>query len=48
MAEFLVDELGSTAGGPGVDDSEIANAVVRQFDYAELANAVANELEARR
>ena len=40
----LVD---AEAGGPQVDDSDIARAVVRQFDYAELANAVADELEAR-
>jgi len=47
MADILVDELAAEAGGPQVDDSDIARAVVRQFDYAELANAVADELEAR-
>ena len=46
-AKELVDELAAEAGGPQVDDSDIARAVVRQFDYAELANAVADELEAR-
>ena len=47
VAAELVDELAAEAGGPQVDDSDIARAVVRQFDYAELANAVADELEAR-
>jgi len=47
LADFLVDELGAAAGGPQVDDSEIARDVVRQFDYAELATRVADELEGR-
>lgn len=47
LADILVDELGAAAGGPQVDDSEIAAAVVRQFDYVELASAVADELEGR-
>jgi hypothetical protein len=48
LAAYLVDELGAAAGGPQVDDSDIAADVVRQFDYAELANRVADELETRR
>jgi hypothetical protein len=47
LADRLVDELAATAGGPQVDDSDIAREVVRQFDYTELATAVANELEGR-
>ena len=47
LADRLVDELGAAAGGPEVDDSRIAADVVRQFDYAELANQVADEIEGR-
>lgn len=46
-ADALIDELGAAAGGPQVDDSEIAAAVVRQFDYAELSKRVADELQGR-
>lgn len=45
--DTLIDDLGAAAGGPGVDDSKIAAAVVRQFDYAELSKRVADELEGR-
>jgi hypothetical protein len=47
LAAYLVDELGAAAGGPQVDDSDIAADVVRQFDYAELASRVADEIEGR-
>lgn len=47
LADHLVDELGAAAGGPQVDDSDIARAVVAQFDYTELAARVADELEGR-
>jgi len=47
LVDELVDELGATAGGPQVDDSEMARAVVAQFDYAELASRTADELEGR-
>jgi lipid II:glycine glycyltransferase (peptidoglycan interpeptide bridge formation enzyme) len=43
----LIDKLAAEAGGAGVDDSEIARSVVRQFDYAALSDAVADELEGR-
>jgi hypothetical protein len=45
--DALIDELGAQAGGPQVDDTDIAREVVRQFDYAELAKAVGDELEGR-
>ena len=45
--DALIDDLGAAAGGPSVDDSEIAAAVVRQFDYAELSKRVADEVETR-
>jgi len=43
-AREIVDELAHEAGGPEVDDEEIANAVVRQFDYAALADTVAERV----
>jgi predicted DNA-binding protein len=47
--EELVDAIAAEADGQGrVDDSELAREVARQLDYGELANAVADELEARR
>jgi len=47
VVDELVDELGAAAGGPQVDDSDVARAVVAQFDYAELASRTADELEGR-
>jgi len=48
-AEELVDAIAAEADGQGrVDNSDLAREVARQMDYAELANAVADELEARR
>jgi hypothetical protein len=47
--ERLIDTIAAEADGQGrVDDSELAREVARQMDYGELANAVADELEARR
>jgi hypothetical protein len=47
--EELIDAIAAEADGQGrVDDSELAREVARQLDYGELANAVADELEARR
>jgi len=48
-AEQLVDAIAAEADGQGrVDDSDLAREVARKLDYGELANAVADELEARR
>ena len=47
FVDELIDELGAKAGGPHVDDSQIAREVVAQFDYAALAKATADELETR-
>lgn len=44
----LVNAIAAEADGRGrVDDDELARAVARKIDYAELANAVASELETR-
>ena len=45
--DALIDDLGAQAGGPQVDDSKLAREVSRQIDYAQLANAVADEVEGR-
>jgi len=47
MVVELLDTIGATAGGPAVDDSELAREVAAQIDYTELANKVADELEGR-
>lgn len=47
--QHLINELAATADGEGrVDSDGLAREVARQVDYGELANAVADELEARR
>lgn len=46
--QHLINEIAATADETGsVDSDELANSVVRKLDYAELANAVASELEVR-
>lgn len=40
----IVDEIGAKAGGPHVDDSEIAREVARQLDYDHLAQLVAEKV----
>jgi len=48
MAREVINSVAVEADSTGrVDDDEIADAVVRRFDYAELASAVADELEVR-
>lgn len=47
LADLLVDTIGAEAGGPAVDDSEIAREVARQLDYTALADKVADEVVGR-
>jgi len=47
-AQEIVNQIATTADETGrVDDDSIAREVVQQLDYAQLANAVAKELEGR-
>jgi hypothetical protein len=52
LAARIVDQIGADAGGPQVDDTEIARAVARELDYAHLADKVSEqvvrEIEAQR
>jgi ABC-type phosphate transport system ATPase subunit len=48
-AREVVDAVAVEADGHGrVDSDDLADAVARKLDYGQLANAVADELEARR
>lgn len=45
----IINRIAATADGEGrVDSDALAREVARQLDYSELANQVADELEARR
>lgn len=44
LAGRIVDQIGATAGGPQVDDSEIAREVARQLDYAHIATKVSGQV----
>lgn len=44
LAERIVDQIGADVGGPRVDDSELARAVARELDYANLADQVADRV----
>jgi len=47
-AQEVINTIATTADETGrVDDDSIAREVVQQLDYAQLANAVAKELEGR-
>jgi ABC-type phosphate transport system ATPase subunit len=47
-AREVVDAVAAEADGQGrVDSDDLADAVARRLDYAELANRVADELEGR-
>jgi len=52
LARRITDQIGSTVGGPRVDDSEIAALVAQKIDYVQVAEQVSerivNELEGRR
>lgn len=46
--QHIINEIAATADDTGrVDSDELANSVVRKLDYAQLANAVGEEIEAR-
>lgn len=48
-AREVVDAVAVEADGQGrVDSDDLSDAVARKLDYAQLATAVADELEARR
>lgn len=44
LAAQIVDQIGATAGGPQVDDSEIAREVARQLDYTAIADKVSRQV----
>lgn len=44
LAGRIVDKIGATAGGPEVDDSEIARQVARQLDYTAIADKVSEQV----
>lgn len=44
LAARIVDAVGVEAGGPQVDDSEIAREVARQLDYTAIADKVSRQV----
>jgi len=44
LAALIVDQIGAEAGGPRVDDSDLAREVARQMDYVAIADSVAEQV----